>query len=67
MDHIFVSTGFQKKKGIKVIKDSGSIHSFDFLLSEYKGNVVPFRTYGGSKYLGGYSDHFPVSIEVSVP
>jgi predicted extracellular nuclease len=67
MDHIFVSSGFQKKKGIKVIKDSGAIHSFDFLLSEYKGNVVPFRTYGGSKYLGGYSDHFPVSIEVSVP
>ena len=24
----------------------------------YKG--YPFRTYGGSSFLGGYSDHFPV-------
>jgi predicted extracellular nuclease len=67
LDHIFVSTGFIKKKKIKVIKESGKIHSYDFLLSEYKGNIVPFRTYAGSRYLGGYSDHFPVSIEVSIP
>ena len=26
----------------------------------YKG--YPFRTYGGSSFLGGYSDHFPVYI-----
>ncbi|MBW8245228.1 endonuclease [Muricauda oceani] len=26
----------------------------------YKGN--PFRTYAGNKYLGGYSDHFPVYV-----
>ncbi|MBO0342191.1 endonuclease [Muricauda lutimaris] len=26
----------------------------------YRGN--PFRTFAGSKYLGGYSDHFPVYI-----
>lgn len=67
LDHIYVSKGFQKKKGIKVINNSGVIHSFDFLLTEYKGQIVPFRTYGGSKYLAGYSDHLPVSIEVSVP
>lgn len=24
----------------------------------------PFRTYSGSRYLGGYSDHFPVLIEL---
>lgn len=67
LDHIFISPGFIKKKKIRVIKESGKIHSYDFLLSEYKGNIVPFRTYGGSRYLGGYSDHFPVSIEVSFP
>jgi len=27
---------------------------------KYKGN--PFRTYAGEKYLGGYSDHFPVYV-----
>ncbi|MCB0372188.1 MAG: endonuclease [Muricauda sp.] len=26
----------------------------------YKGN--PFRTFAGSKYVGGYSDHFPVYV-----
>lgn len=67
LDHIMVSKGFTTKKGIKVVPDSGKIHSFEYLLEEYKGNVVPFRTYAGSKYLGGYSDHLPVSIEVSVP
>lgn len=66
LDHIFISNGFLSKKGIKVVKESGAIHSFDFLLTEYKGQIVPFRTYGGSKYLAGYSDHLPVSIEVTV-
>ncbi|WP_340201314.1 endonuclease [Ascidiimonas sp. W6] len=28
----------------------------------YKGN--PFRTYVGKKYLGGYSDHFPVYVQL---
>lgn len=67
LDHIFVSNGMMKKKGIKAKKNSGKIYSEDFMLSEYKGKTVPFRSYGGGKYLGGYSDHLPVSIEVSVP
>lgn len=67
LDHIFVSNGFVKKRKIKVIRNSGKIYSEDFMLSEYKGKMVPFRTFGGSNYLGGYSDHLPVSIEVSVP
>jgi predicted extracellular nuclease len=72
LDHIMVSEGMIhpgcfKKNSIKLVPDSGKIHSFDFLLEEYKGQVVPFRTYGGSKYLGGYSDHLPVSIVVSLP
>ncbi|MGB5275146.1 MAG: endonuclease [Flavobacteriaceae bacterium] len=29
---------------------------------KYKG--MPFRTFAGSKYLGGYSDHFPVYIQL---
>lgn len=31
-------------------------------IKEYKGKFkgLPFRTYGGKKYLGGFSDHFPV-------
>jgi endonuclease/exonuclease/phosphatase family metal-dependent hydrolase len=65
MDHIFVSKGFQGKKGLKVIPSSGKIYSFEYLLQTYKGQIVPFRTFGGSKYIGGYSDHLPVSISVT--
>ena len=64
LDHIMVSKNFHKKKGVNVISKSGKIHSPKFLLSEYKGNTVPFRTFGGGNYLNGYSDHFPVSIKV---
>ncbi len=64
LDHIMVSPNCLKKKGTYVVKKSGTIHSPDFLLTEYKGDTVPFRTYGGGNYLGGYSDHLPVSIRV---
>lgn len=69
LDHIFISEGFlnNKNKKLKIVSNSGKINSYDFLLEEYKGNIVPFRTYGGDKYLGGYSDHFPVTVEVSMP
>ncbi len=65
LDHIMVSPSFKKGK-TRVVKKSGTIHSNPFLLTEYKGNTVPNRTYGGRKYLGGYSDHLPVSISINV-
>ena len=65
LDHIMVSKGFCGGKGYRVQKKSGKINSFGFLLTEYKGNTVPFRTYGGGRYLEGYSDHLPVSINVN--
>lgn len=38
----------------------------DHLLTEWKGKFkgTPFRTYVGRKYIGGYSDHFPVYIQL---
>jgi len=32
---------------------------------KYKGQ--PFRTYIGKKYMGGFSDHFPVYIQLKKP
>lgn len=29
-----------------------------------KNNNYPFRTYSGSRYVGGYSDHFPVILKL---
>ncbi|WP_273568845.1 endonuclease/exonuclease/phosphatase family protein [Maribacter halichondriae] len=38
----------------------------DQFLTEFKGKYKgsPFRTFAGKKYLGGYSDHFPVYIQL---
>ncbi len=35
-------------------------------LKEFKGKYkgTPYRTYAGRKYIGGYSDHFPVYIQL---
>lgn len=63
LDHILVSKSMLKGK-TKAKKNSGTIYSQQFMLEEYKGDIVPFRTYGGRTYLGGYSDHFPVTISV---
>jgi len=64
LDHIMISSNMTKKNDLYIKKKSGKINEFGYLLTTYKGNIVPFRTYGGGKYLGGYSDHLPVSIEV---
>jgi predicted extracellular nuclease len=67
LDHIMVSPALKGKKGIKMLPASGKIHSPAYLIEEYKGKKQPFRTYVGSnKYLGGYSDHLPVTIDVKL-
>lgn len=33
---------------------------------EYKRQHLPFRTYAGSRYLGGFSDHFPISLQIDI-
>ncbi|MFK7784838.1 MAG: hypothetical protein AB8B56_06975 [Crocinitomicaceae bacterium] len=65
LDHMMVSKSFLKKK-TKVKKKTAEIYTPEFLLTEYKGNIVPKRNYGGRKYLGGYSDHMPIVIEVKM-
>lgn len=39
----------------------------EYFLTEWKGKYRgnPFRTYVGKKYKGGYSDHFPVFIQLT--
>lgn len=64
LDHIMVSPNLAQGKKPKV--NLGTIYSPDFLLEEFKGNTVPFRTYGGRNYLGGFSDHLPVSIPIKL-
>lgn len=66
LDHMMVSKGATKGSSFKVIKKTGEILSSPFLLTVYKGNTVPFRTFGGANHLNGYSDHLPVFVEVKL-
>jgi predicted extracellular nuclease len=42
----------------------GNIYNPDWLHYNENPNLGPFRTYLGNVYYGGYSDHFPVYIEL---
>lgn len=66
-DQIIVSANFMRihQNNFKYL--SSNIYNEKYLTEftgKFKGN--PFRTYAGAKYLGGYSDHFPVYINLSV-
>ena len=68
IDHISIShracSGSSK---IRYVTGSAASVLFPFMLEtegKYAGN--PLRTYGGEKYLGGYSDHLPVKIELNI-
>ncbi|HOJ17663.1 MAG TPA: hypothetical protein PLT92_03775 [Ignavibacteriaceae bacterium] len=61
LDQIIVSTNMIRGK-FKYIEESFEIFNPGWLQTysgKYKG--TPFPTYGGSNYLGGFSDHFPVT------
>ncbi len=62
-DQIIISHSFLNyQKGTHSLSNA-RIFDDSFLretAGKYKGS--PFRTYSGRKYLGGYSDHFPVYI-----
>ncbi len=60
-DQILISNNFLKSYDNPLQFVESKIYnprSLQEYAGKYKGN--PFRTYVGEKYLGGYSDHFPV-------
>ncbi len=64
-DQIIFSHNFHKYEKGKHSFSDAKIFDPDFL-KVYKGRYkgMPFRTFGGGKYTGGYSDHFPVYIRL---
>ncbi len=67
LDQIIVSGELLNQKNKLHIKEnSAQIFSPDFLLEKDKsaGGKKPFRTYLGPRYIGGYSDHLPVYIDI---
>ncbi|MCF8713713.1 endonuclease [Joostella atrarenae] len=64
-DQIIISNNFFNISESKLRFIKADILDDKFLAEwkeRYKG--FPFRTYVGNKYLGGYSDHFPVFIQL---
>ncbi len=64
LDQIIVSRSLIVGNKLKYICGSFRIFKPEFMVTKsgkYEG--TPFPTYGGRTYLGGYSDHFPVTAE----
>lgn len=62
-DQIILSTNFMRIHQNRFRYVTSDIYNEPYLTEftgKFKGN--PFRTYAGARYLGGYSDHFPVFL-----
>lgn len=66
-DQILFSTNFFETQPNTLQFDEAHIFDQKFL-TQYKGKFKgqPFRTFVGKKYKGGYSDHFPVFLQLNV-
>lgn len=65
LDQIILTQGaLETDEGYAYQKGSAAIFSPEWLKQQDAGKYTgyPDRTYAGSNYLGGYSDHFPVYI-----
>ena len=61
-DQILISNSLMNKRGCQFV--SAEIYNPEWLYYKKDINSGPYRTYLGNKYYGGYSDHFPVYIEL---
>lgn len=64
LDQFIVSDGLLlAKEGYAVNDSSATVYKEDWLLYfPENGEPSPNRTYGGSNYYGGYSDHLPIRL-----
>lgn len=67
LDQIIVSGSIIIGKDFNYICNSFEVFKPEFIVTksgQYEG--TPFPTYGGNRYLGGYSDHFPVKAKFRI-
>lgn len=62
LDHMIVNSSmFSKTKGFRLIEKQAFIYQADTICYTFKnGDKGPSKTYGGTNYYGGFSDHFPI-------
>lgn len=65
-DQFLVSKSLLNQNIGLIITDKAIVASNSFLFQNDKNNLgnMPFRTYNGFKYIGGYSDHLPIKLIV---
>lgn len=64
LDQIIISKDLLLGDDIKYVCNSFQVYKPDLMVTRTgKFQGAPFPTYGGSRYLGGYSDHYPVTAK----
>ncbi|MBN2486733.1 MAG: hypothetical protein JXB34_12235 [Bacteroidales bacterium] len=65
-DQVLLSQALTRNNGLRAAKESFYIFRPAFLLvTDNKfGGTKPYRTYQGPKYLGGFSDHLPILLDL---
>lgn len=67
IDQMIISTSLLNGKEVRYICDSFKILKPDIMVTKSgKFQGTPFPTYAGNRYLGGYSDHFPIELKLLV-
>ena len=64
LDQIIVSRSLVETNDLDYVCDSFEIIKPDFMINKegkYAGSAI--RTFGGKKYIGGYSDHYPTGAK----
>ena len=62
-DQVIISDGFLKNKNHKLHYEKAEIFKPDLIIDHYKGHEgEPHRSFVGTHWINGYSDHFPVIL-----
>jgi exonuclease III len=61
-DQIILSESFFKEDRMLSFQNAGIFKTVKISCRDKNFEGRPFRTYAGTRYLGGYSDHFPVYV-----
>lgn len=64
LDQIMISPSFTQGKRILYKEKSANVYDPIWMYYKESKQHGPYRTFLGNKYFGGYSDHFPVYIQL---
>lgn len=65
-DHMILSNDFFETESILQFKNAKVFNHQKISSQDVNFKGRPFRTYAGTRYLGGYSDHFPIITEIYI-